>query len=68
MTVLICIDRQKISKMRKNIIITQERKKGYLKKKYGALFGLARNSIGIVTKLQILTIDLKINDWGDRRK
>ena len=68
MTVLICIDRQKISKMRKNIIITQERKKGYLKKKYGDLFGLARNSIGIVTKLQILTIDLKINDWGDRRK
>ena len=54
--------------MRKNIIITQERKKVYLKKKYGALFGLARNSIGIVTKLQILTIDLKINDWGDRRK
>ena len=28
--------------MKKNIIITQERKKGYLKKKYGALFGLAR--------------------------
>ena len=28
--------------MKKNIIITQEIKKGYLKKKYGALFGLAR--------------------------
>lgn len=37
--------------MKKSVIITQERKKGYLKKKYGALFGLARNSIGIVTKL-----------------
>lgn len=36
--------------MKKNIIITQERKK-IIKKKYGALFGLARNSIGIVTKL-----------------